>query len=126
VCSTHMRTVSQPEGGDEDWSGNVGPARRVRGGGGTALSADTIPYNSSGIGLLMENHIEMVLETQVHNQFCRGLYVKVLVAKRILELQKDACVTFLEEDGTTTKRLVVLEEVAEKLKASREHGTVRQ
>lgn len=59
----------------------------MRGGGGKSLSTDTVPYNSSGIGLHMENHIEMVLETQV-NQFGRESYVKVLAVKRVLNYKR--------------------------------------
>lgn len=86
MCSTHRRTISQSEVGEEDWSGNDGPYCWVHGGKGKALSADIVPYNSLGIGLLMENHKEMVPETQVHNQFGRRSYVKVLATKRVLEL----------------------------------------
>jgi len=97
-CSTHRRTFSQLETGDDDWSWNECSIRRGCEVGGKALSADVIPYNSSGIGLLMGNQLEMVPEIQRHNQRGRGSHVMVLAAKRVLELQKDVEVTFKEDD----------------------------
>jgi len=89
------------------------------------LSDGATPFNCSGVGLIMINQLEVVPKTQFINKIGEGRHGKVLAARRVLELQKDARVTFMEE-GVTPERLVELEEVAVKLKASREEVKVPQ
>lgn len=70
--------------------------------------------------------MEAVPETQLFNHIGGGDAVKVLGATKVMKIQKKAGVTFKEDVVTSIERLVVLEEVAVNLKASREGLMVRQ
>ena len=126
MLNIFFSNMSHPAYFEESRNGIGWTMGRGRGKGGGMLSDGAAPFNCSGVGLIMTNQLEVVPKTQFINQIGEGRHGKVIAARRVLELQKDARVTFMEEEGVTTEGLVELEEVAVKLKASREEGKVPQ
>ena len=88
VCSTHRRSVSLLEVGEEDGGGEEGYVRCMKRGGKISFSADVVHFISSSIELFENNEAKVVPETQVQYQGGRGSYAKVLAAKKVLVLQK--------------------------------------
>jgi hypothetical protein len=126
ICSTHRRTVYQPEGGAEDWSGEEGYECHKEGGRRRAHSFEVRNSQDSGIRLLMQKQLNSVVETQSQNVDGTGKSLKVLAAKKVLKIQKKAGISSTLKDETMIEKLVDLEEVEVKHKVSREEVRLYQ
>jgi len=126
IFSTHRRTVSQPGGGDEERCGEDGHECHKEGGGRRAHSFEVRNPQDSGIRLIMQNNLNSVVETQSQNVDRSGKSLKVLAAKKVLKIQMKSGISSNLKDGTLIDKLVDLEEVAVKLKVSREEVRLNQ
>jgi hypothetical protein len=108
------------------WSGSEGAEEGIDGEGGKAFSAEVASVCISRTGGLTRNQWETVPETQAGIPNGGDREIKVIAAKKVLKIQEKAGVNFVENEQETIERLVVLEEVAVSLKASREGGAVGQ
>jgi len=89
-----------------------------------ARSSEICPLHGSGVGFFMDDHVESVADSQVWGVAKRGKHLKVLAAKRVLEIQKESGVSFSPSEGGIIEKLVQLEDVAVKAKACREEARV--
>ena len=95
--------------------------------GGNARSLEIRHSHGSGVNLFMGDYEEYVVDSQLSEAAKRGKKVKelkVLAAKRVLKIQKESGVSFPSSEGGIIEKLVRMEDVAAKLKASREDARV--
>jgi hypothetical protein len=123
VCSTHRRTASQPIGREEEWSEEEG---LVCGVGGQAHSSEARPHKGFVIRLMFGNKEVMEEESLLRKDCGRGKKLKVLAAKKFLATQREVGVSFPMKEGGIIEKLVVLEDKAVKIMASREMVRVSQ
>jgi len=114
--------MSQPLCREDDWSEEDGIVGGLGRGGGHARSLEARVPKGSGIGHFFGDNDESFAESHTQNGVGKGKQLKVLAAKRILKVQKEAGVSFTMKEGGIIDKFVELEEVAVKRRINKEEG----